>query len=85
MTRPNDFARVSRRIVPGQMTWGGVSELRKLGPMCEKSITKMEHTDGYRPITNAYSPISIRLAVFDRNLMTQNSTLCERRGDNLTR
>ena len=38
--------------------------------MCEKSITKMAHTDGYRPITNAYSPISIRLAVFDRILMT---------------
>ena len=72
MTRPSDFARVSRRIVPGQMTWGGVSVLRKLGPMCEKAITKMEPTDGYRPITNAYSPISIRLAVFDRNLMTQN-------------
>jgi len=40
--------------------------------MCEKEITKMEPTDGYRPITNAYSPISIRLAVFDRILMTQN-------------
>ena len=70
MTRPSDHARVSRRIVQGEMTWGGVSVRRKIGPMCKKSITKMAQTDGYRPITNAYNPISIRLAVFDRILMT---------------